>query len=651
MIRDWIRSIVISQKNLILSAIAALLLAFNSCQSNKQEEKEMPAPLIDVKTFFKNGIKSTFRISPDGNYFSYRANYKGKMNVFVQKVTDTVGIRVTNDTLRSIGLYFWKGDRIVYPQDIGGDENFQLFSVKTDGSDLKALTPFLGRRTDVIDALTEIPGKEKELIVGINKRVKDCVDPYLLNIETGTLKLLYANRENYDTWVTDNMGAIRLASKPEGVNISWSYRSNDKDTFSTLFTTSFKEQFSVGSFDKDNKNLYVLTNIGRDKVTLVEYDPSTKKEVKEIYSNKDYDLGSIFYDRKKKTLVSVSWIGEKTVKHFFDKEWEEVFKGLDKKFENYITSIVGYDDARTKAIARIGNDRQPSKFYLYDFKTKETKEAANPYPWYNESQMSHTKPITYQARDGLVIHGYLTLPLGLEAKNLPLVVNPHGGPWSRDEWDCNPEVQLLANRGYAVLQMDFRGSTGYGRKFWEAGFKEWGGKMQDDITDGVEWLKKEGIADSKRIAIYGGSYGGTAALIGVTLTPDLYAAGVADVGSSNMFTFLKAIALNWPPYKDEFYEKIGNPNDAKDSVMLAAVSPALHADKIKAALFISCGANDPRVNRAESDQMVAALKKRGVYVEYMVKDDEGHGFNNQDNLFDFYGAMEKFLDKNVKNKK
>ncbi|HTA62572.1 MAG TPA: prolyl oligopeptidase family serine peptidase [Bacteroidia bacterium] len=633
-----------------------MFLVLNSCQpntqkENKQSEKEMPAPLLDMKIFFKNASKGGFRISPDGNYFSYRDDYKGRLNIFVQKVTDTVGTRVTNDTLRSIISYFWKGDRIIYLQDVGGDENFQVFSVKADGSNLKALTPFPGIRTDVIDGLGAIPGKEKELIVGINKRVKYSIDPYLLNIETGALILLYNNKENFDTWLTDNAGVLRIASKPNGVNIFWGYRNNEKDAFSHLLTVSNKDQFSLKSFDKDNKNMYALSNIGRDKVAMVEYDPIAKQEVKEIYSNKDYDLSEIHYDRKKKTLMFVGWMGEKFEKHFFDKEWEAIYQQLDKKFEGYITYVASCDDARTKAIVGIYSDRMPGKTYLYDFITKEIKEAANPCPWIIEKQMSHTKPITYTARDGLLIHGYLTLPIGLEAKNLPVIVHPHGGPWSRDEWGYDSEVQFLANRGYAVLQVNFRGGTGYGKKFYVAGFKQWGGKMQDDITDGIEWLKKEGVADPKRVAIYGGSYGGTATLMGVTFTPDLYAAGVADVGSSNMFTFLKSIVNTWPQYKDDFYEKMGNPNNPKDSVMLAKVSAALHADNIKCPVFISCGANDPRVNKAESDQMVAALRKRGVAVEYMVKGDEGHGFYNQDNKFDYYSTMEKFLDKYVKNKK
>ncbi|MFC0779340.1 S9 family peptidase [Flavobacterium sp. HJSW_4] len=633
-------------KNSILSVLVILALALNSC---KQEPKETPAPLIDVKTFFKNGEKSSFRISPDGNYFSYRADYKGKTNVFVQKVNDTKAVRVTNDTLRSIFSYFWKGDRIIYAQDVGGDENFQLFSVKADGTDLKALTPFPGVRSDIIDDLLDVQGKEKELIVQINKRVKEYFDPYLLNVETGTLTLLYNNKENFDGWVTDNNGAIRLASKTDGVNITWNYRNSDKEPFTPFITTTFKDVFTPSSFDKDNKNIYALSNIGKDKIGLVEYDPIGKKNVKELFADNNYDLDAINYDRKKQSLTSVVWEAEKQEEHFFDKDWEEIKNNLKKQIEGYETQIVSYDDARTKAIVWAGNDRTPGKYYLYDFKTTKVKEVANPFPWIEEKHMSYMKPITYKSRDGLEIHGYLTLPLGIDPKNLPVIINPHGGPWARDGWQYNPEIQFLANRGYAVLQMNYRGSTGYGKKFWESSFKQWGKTMQDDVTDGVEWLKKEGIADPNRIAIYGGSYGGYATLAGITFTPDLYAAAVDYVGVSNLFTFMNTIPPYWKPYLDQFHEMVGDPK--KDSLLLASASPALHADKIKTPLFIAQGANDPRVNKAESDQMVEALKKRGVVVEYMVKNDEGHGFHNQDNRFDFYGAMEKFLDKHLKQKK
>ena len=266
-------------------------------------------------------------------------------------------------------------------------------------------------------------------------------------------------------------------------------------------------------------------------------------------------------------------------------------------------------------------------------------------PWIDPAHMAEMKPISYTSRDGLTIHGYLTLPVGRTAKNLPVVINPHGGPWARDEWGFNPEVQLLANRGYAVLQMNFRGSTGYGRSFWEASFKQWGRTMQDDISDGVQWLIDQGIADPDRVAIYGASYGGYATLAGITFTPELYAAAVDYVGVSNMFTFMNTVPPYWEPFKKMMYEMVGDP--VKDSVMLREVSPVFHVDRIQCPLFIAQGATDPRVNKDESDQVVEALRARGVEVQYMVKDNEGHGFRNEENRFEFYEAMDAFLDQHI----
>lgn len=629
--------------NSFLLITSALFIA--GCKSASEKKEEKTFSQIEMKAFFKNGDKTSFQISPDGNYYSYRADYKGKMNVFVRKVNDSTAVRVTNDTLRSINQYFWKGNKLVYLQDVGGDENFQVFSVMPDGSNLKALTPFPGYRSDLLDNLNFINGKENQLLVLINKRDKSYLDPYLLNIETGELSLLYDNKENFDSWFIDNDGVIRIASKTDGVNISSFYRASEKDKFKELVTTSYKEQFTPQSFDATNQKMYVLSNIGRDKVALVEYDPIAKKELKELYADKEYDLQWCFYDRKKKSLVNVAWISDKLEQHYFDKEWETISDGVKAQFKGYDAHITSRDDQMKQGVITINSDKLRAKFYAYDFNTKDVKELSNPYPWLDENNMAEMKPITYQSRDGLTIHGYLTLPNGKEAKNLPVIINPHGGPWARDAWGFDPEVQFLANRGYAVLQMNFRGSTGYGRKFWEASFKEWGKKMQDDVSDGVEYLKKEGIADPKRVAIYGGSYGGYATLAGITFTPDLYACAVDYVGVSNLFTFMNTIPPYWKPYLDQFHVMVGDPK--KDSLLLAEASPVMHVDKIKAPLFIAQGANDPRVNKAESDQMVEALKKKGVDVEYMVKNDEGHGFHNQENQYDFYGSMEKFFEKHL----
>ncbi|HWD16725.1 MAG TPA: S9 family peptidase, partial [Casimicrobiaceae bacterium] len=309
----------------------------------------------------------------------------------------------------------------------------------------------------------------------------------------------------------------------------------------------------------------------------------------------------------------------------------------------YEVTLQSVTDDESRMIVAATNDRTQGARYLYDRTADSLTKLGDVAPWLPEAKMAAMKPIQYKTRDGLTVDGYLTLPNGVEPAKLPVVVNPHGGPWARDGWGFNPEVQFLANRGYAVLQINYRGSTGYGRKFWEASFKQWGFAMQDDITDGVHWLIKQGIADPKRICIYGGSYGGYATLEGLVKTPDLYACGVDYVGVANLFTFMKTIPPYWKPFLAMMHQMVGDPE--KDKERLAAASPALNADRIKAPLLIAQGARDPRVNKDESDQMVAALSKRGIDVPYLVKDNEGHGFHNEENQFDFYEAMEKFLAK------
>ena len=624
--------------------LALLPLLFSAC-GTKPEEK---APKITVEDFFKNPEKFSWRISPDGQYASYLSPHNGHTNVFVQKISDSVGIPVTNDTARNIFQYQWKGDHIIYLQDVGGDENFQMFSVEADGKNLKALTPFPKVRTEIFDSWREVAGKEKEMMIGLNKRDNRFFDPYSINIETGELKVLYQNDKNYDSWVTDHAGAIRIATKTDGVNTTYYQRATEAAPFDSFLTTTYKDQFAIQFFTFDNKNIYVSTNIGRDKSAIVEYDLAVKKEVKEIYSNPEYDVDGLIYSEKRKVLTMVNFTSWKRENYFLDKETEVEYKKMEDKFKGYDIRIYGNNNAEDKFVVWTGNDKLAAKYYFYDKKSGDTKFLGDAFPWLKEENMATMKPVEYKSRDGLTIHGYLTLPKGYEAKNLPVVINPHGGPWARDDWGFNNEVQMFANRGYAVLQMNFRGSTGYGKEFWLKSQKQWGKAMQDDITDGVQWLIKEGIADPKRVAIYGGSYGGYATLAGVTFTPDLYACAVDYVGVANMFTFMKTIPPYWEPFKKQMYELVGDP--VKDSALLAAASPVLHAGNIKTPLFIAQGANDPRVNKAESDQMVEALKKRGVAVDYMVKNDEGHGFHNENNRLDFYKAMDKFFDKYLSGK-
>ena len=391
--------------------------------------------------------------------------------------------------------------------------------------------------------------------------------------------------------------------------------------------------------------MFAASNINRDKSAIVRLDPATAKEESLIFEHPEVDVAGLDWSRKRKVYTEVQFVTWKRERKFFDAEMQAIYADLERQLPGYEIDLQSSNKNETLFVVAAWNDRTQGVRYLYDAAAKALTKLAEIAPWLDENELAEMRPITYQARDGLTIHGYLTLPRG-GGKNLPLIVNAHGGPWARDAWGYDPEVQFLVNRGYAVLQVNFRGSTGYGRKFWEASFKEWGRTMQDDVTDGVKYAVAQGIADPKRIAIYGGSYGGYCTLAGLAFTPELYACGVDYVGVSNLFTFLKTIPPYWKPMLDMLYEMVGNPETDKD--LLAAASPALHADNIRAPLLIAQGAQDPRVNIEESNQMVAALKKHHIDVEYLVKDNEGHGFHNEENRFEFYEAMERFLEKHLR---
>lgn len=603
---------------------------------------------IPLEDFFRNSERTAYQLSPDGAYISYMAPYHDRLNVFVRKVSDTddASVRITSETERSVAGYMWAdNERLLFMKDTAGDENYQLYGVKRNGTDLRAYTAFPGVRTSLIDDLEEQPGF---VLIGMNKRNAEVFDPYRLNIETGELTLLAENPGNIQGWMTDHNGLLRVATAiVDGVNTQVLYRDTENEPFRPVLTTNFKDVVSFMDFTPDNREVYAATNLGRDKTVLVRMDPSTCKELELLYENERYDISSISYSRKRKCLLSVYCTGHKEpIRHFFDAEEEALRKRIKAHFPDERYGIADSDKAERNYLIYVGGDRTRGAYWLYDAETDKAEKVAELAPWLKKEEMNEMLPVTYTTSDGLTIEAYLTLPAGLsieDAHNLPVVVNPHGGPWARDCWGYSSEAQFLSNRGYAVFQMNFRGSTGYGRRFLEASYKQWGLKMQDDITEGVEWLIGQGIANPKRIAIYGGSYGGYAVLAGLTLTPKLYACGIDYVGVSNLFTFMKTIPPYWRPMLEMMYEQVGNPDT--DAEQLNATSPALHADKICVPLFIAQGANDPRVNKAESDQMVEALKKRGIEVEYMVKDNEGHGFHNQENRFDFYRAMEAFLAK------
>lgn len=602
-----------------------------------------------VEDFFRLPKKSRYQLSLDGNYFAYLGPFKRRLNIFVQKTNGKRARRVTEVTDRDIAWFFWKDDRIVFGKDEGGDENFHLYSVGADGNNLTDLTPFAGVRIDLIDDLEDI---EHEIIISMNKNNPQLFEPYRLNIATGEIHQLAENpnpMEPIDGWMTDHEGKLRIANKISGgTNATLLYRPTEDEPFRPVLTTDFRESVTPLFFDFENEHhVYVASNRGRDRSIITKLDLLTGKEVGEpLFSHPEVDVTQLGYSRKRRVLTTIAYTTDKRHLHFLDEESKKVFNRLEKELGDYEIYITGKNKAEDKMMVRTFSDRSLGAYYFYDKTADSLTKIVEVSPWLDENDMSPMKPISFQTSDGLTIHGYLTLPKDKPAKNLPVILNPHGGPWVRDNWGFNPEIQLLASRGYGVLQLNYRGSTGYGRKFWECSFKQWGKKMQDDITEGVQWLVQQGIADPKRVAIYGGSYGGYATLAGVTFTPNLYACAIDYVGVSNLFTFMNTIPPYWKPYLDMMYEMVGNP--AKDKDAMYEASPVFHIDKIKCPLFVIQGANDPRVNIDESDQIVAALRKRGVETLYMVKYDEGHGFHNEENRFAVYKAMLGFLGKYLK---
>lgn len=614
-------------------------------------QQDTPAPHYELRDFFKNPQRSAYSLSDDGSMLGFlqpvQVEQSTRLNVFVQALEQgkPVGAprQLTFETERDVDGFFWKGPHtVVYAKDFHGDENYHVLAVDVNSGDIKDLTPFEGARAGIQDDLEDDPD---HLLVAHNARNPEAFDIYRVNIHTAEQTLVAENPGNIVGWQTDHQGLVRLAIASDGLHTVLLYRADEQSEFSPIIQTDFRTDVSPQFFDKNNQKFYALSNRDRDTAALVLIDPNHPNEETLILENAKYDLLGAGYSRLRHVLTAAYFEADKLHYHFFDELSairNERLKNLLPGYEVSLQSATR--DEKTFVVAAY-SDRTPGHRFIYNDDTQSLYHLGEINPHLNPAHMAAMKPIRFKARDGLEIHGYLTLPVGIEPRDLPVIVNPHGGPWARDSWGFNPEVQFLANRGYAVLQINFRGSTGYGRQFWEASFGQWGLSMQDDISDGVAWLLKQRIADPNKLAIYGGSYGGYATLMAICKTPDVYAAAIDYVGVSNLLTFMDTIPPYWRPLLEKMYTMVGHPEH--DRERLEATSPALNAQHIKTPLFIAQGAHDPRVNKAESDQMVNALKARGVEVEYMVKDNEGHGFHNEENKFEFYERMEQFLEQHL----
>lgn len=625
---------------LLLGGLFLLVLLASCTTPLKIHHKKQSQ--IPLNHFFKNPQVTKYSISPNGKFLAFLKPYKKRMNIFVQDINQLKPAkRITNQLDRNITQFFWKeNETILFLRDFGGDENYHLFRVSTDGSDEQDLTPFKETRVNVVDPLQYID--PNHILINLNKRDKRAFDVYRIHIKTGQMKMIVENSSGHFTsWLVDHKGRLRIATSTDGANKYLYYRDSGEEKFKRVLTIRFKDRVLPLFFTFDNKKIYALSNLNRDKLALVILDPKAGRETEVIYERTDVDVeGRVSYSKKRKSLIHAIYTTWRPYYKFFDRQWESIYRELSTRLPHFKLTFPSLDREEKLLIVRASSDKIRGTYYIYNIPKKELRKIGEMSPWLPPSEMAEMKPIQYKSRDGLTINGYLTLPRGGQ-KNLPTVVFPHGGPWRRDVWRYSSTVQFLANRGYAVLQMNFRGSRGYGRKFWTSSFKKWGKEIQNDITDGVHYLIRQGIADKDRVGIFGASYGGYIVLAGLAFTPDLYACGVDYVGISNIFTYLKSIPPYLKPLLEALYQRVGHPE--KDKALLTEVSPVFHANKIKAPLMVVHGANDPRVKKSESDQIVAALKKKGIDVIYLVKENEGHGFTNEENKIEMYSKMEQFF--------
>ncbi len=643
--------------NRISKALLCLALAVSSLVAQNTDQKTSSSglpPLIDRELIFGNPEISGSQLSPDGKYLAFMKPWKDTRNIYVKGVDEPFSAArlLTAEPKRPIAGYFWSRDSkyILYVKDNDGDENYNVYAVDPSakpptGADAPAARDLTGLKGIRVQ-LVSIPKNDPDTIyIGLNDRDKAWHDLYKLKLSTGEKTLVRKNTERIEGWEFDLKGNLRLATR-SAENGDTEILRIDADTFTKIYSCNVFESCNTLRFLKDGKLAYMETNKGpeMDLSALVLFDPATgKTEMVESDPLKKVDFGGAVFSEATDELAMTTYDDDRVRRYFKDKTFEADFKWLAEKLPGKEVSRNSSTLDEQVWLINANSDTEPGETYLFYRKTHKLTLQYKVRDKLPRESLAHMTPVSYKSSDGLEIPAYLTLPKGSSGKNLPTIIFPHGGPWGRDFWGYNGYAQFFANRGYAVLSMNFRGSTGYGKKFLDAGNKEWGRKMQDDVTWSVKYLVDQGIADPKRVGIFGGSYGGYATLAGVAFTPDLYAAAVELFGPSNLITLMESIPPYWEAGRQMFYQRMGDPTTPDGKAMLVERSPLTSAAKIKTPLMIAQGANDARVNHAESEQIVIALRDRGFPVEYLLIPDEGHGFARPVNNMATIMATEKFF--------
>ncbi len=608
-------------------------------------------PLIPRETLFGNPQRVAPRLSPDGERLAYLAPRDGVLNLWVGPVTSPVGgddfEPVTHDRKRGIRIYFWAEDdrHIVYLQDEGGDENWRVHAVDPSTREDRDLTPFEGVQAQIVDKSIHHPDT---MLVALNRENPELHDVYQLTLSTGGLDLVAKNPGNVVGWVADAEFRVRaaLAATAEGgFDLLLRAEAGDQTEWRKLLGWGKEDALSSGpvGFNEDGGKMYLLDSRGANAARLVLLDLDTG-ETEVLVEDPRYDVGQVVRHPETHEAQAAAVERARTEWVVLDDTIREDFAAIEGLSRGDF-ALASRDRADESWLVAFTADDGGASYYAYDRGSKRGEHLFDARPDLADYELARMEPISFTSRDGLTIEGYLTLPPGANGRHLPMVLNVHGGPWARDGWGYDPEAQWLANRGYACLQVNYRGSTGYGKEFLNAGNKEWAARMHDDLVDAVEWAVERGVADPERVAIYGGSYGGYAALVGATFTPDLFRCAVDIVGPSSLITLIESIPPYWKPLVATFHERVGNPETEAD--FLKSRSPLFFVDRIKIPMLVAQGANDPRVKQAEAEQIVAAMREKGIDHEYLLFEDEGHGFARPENRLAFYAAAERFLAKHL----
>lgn len=605
-----------------------------------QAVAELP-PLIPRETLFGNPDKASPQISPDGKRLAYIAPHAGVMNLWVRTIGKSDDRVVTNDSDRGIHTYFWaqNNDQLVYTQDNAGDENWHIHVVAVEGGAQRDLTPFKSVQARILAVDAKFPN---DMLIEINDRDKHLHDVYRVNVVSGELTMVAENTDGFIGWTADHHFNVRGATKMnDDGGFTFLVRDGVQSQWRPMAKWGGQDALNSGpvAFTPDNTGIFVLSSLGTNTSELRQISLGTGVE-KTLAKDRNFDVSSVMMHPTTHEIQAVGFNRERHDWKVIDSQVVGDFEAL-KKVRRGDFSIINRDRADGTWLVAYNTDDGPVHYYSYQRNTKRAELLFTNRSAMQGLKLAEMQPMQFTARDGLKIHAYLTLPVGVPANKLPTVLLVHGGPWHRDSWGYDSEAQWLANRGYAVFQVNFRGSTGYGKAHINAANKEWGRKMHHDLIDGVKWLVARGTADEHRVAIYGGSYGGYATLVGLTLTPKTFACGVDIVGPSNLVTWMNTIPAYWRPLEPILWDRVGHPKN--DAEMLVERSPLFKINQIVRPLLIAQGKNDPRVPVTESQQIVAALQGAGKSVDYLEYEDEGHGFAKPENRLHFYTRAERFL--------